>query len=249
MKGSLAIAGDADADRLLNTDPLALLLGMLLDQQIPMEWAFMGPYRLTDRLDAPLDAATIAAMDPDEFAELVRAKPALHRFPGSMATRMQALCQHLVDEYDGDAGAVWRGVRRGDVLLERLVALPGYGEEKARIFIAILAKRFGKTPAGWEDAAGPFADDTPRSVADIDSRRRPRPGTGLEEAAEGQGQDQGRVTVGGADPAARSPFSRHARGRAGDACRSWRRRRRRGRPRPPGHRRRCARSRGRGRRR
>ena len=169
MKGTLAITGDPDADRLLNSDPLALLLGMLLDQQIPMEWAFMGPYRLTDRLGAPLDASAIASMDPDEFAELVKAKPALHRFPGSMATRIQALCQHLVDEYDGDAGAVWRGVPRGDMLFERLVALPGYGEEKARIFTAILAKRFGTTPTGWEDVAGPFADDTPRSVADVDS--------------------------------------------------------------------------------
>lgn len=169
MKGTLAITGDADADRLLNTDPLALLLGMLLDQQVPMEWAFIGPYRLTDRLGVPLDAATIAAMDPDEFAAIVKTKPALHRFPGSMATRIQALCQHLVDEYDGDAGAVWRNVRKGDVLFARLVALPGYGEEKARIFTAILAKRFGKTPAGWEEVAGPFADDTPRSVADIDS--------------------------------------------------------------------------------
>lgn len=167
-KGTLAITGDRDADRLLNSDPLALLLGMLLDQQIPMEWAFMGPYRLTDRLGGPLDAHTIATMDPDDFTAIVRAKPALHRFPVSMAGRMQALCRHLVDEYDGDAGAVWRGVRSADTLFDRLTALPGYGEEKARIFLAILAKRFGKTPAGWEAAAGPFADDNPRSVADID---------------------------------------------------------------------------------
>lgn len=167
-KGTLAITGDADADRLVNTDPLALLLGMLLDQQIPMEWAFMGPQRLTDRLGGQLDAHTIAAMDPEEFTALVTAKPALHRFPGSMAGRIQDLCQHVVDNYDGDAAAIWRGVRRADVVFERLVALPGYGKEKARIFIAILAKRFGRTPAGWEEAAGPFADDTPRSVADID---------------------------------------------------------------------------------
>ena len=168
-RGTLAITGDAEADRLLNDDPLALLLGMLLDQQIPMEWAFMGPHRLRERLGCALDAHSIAAMDPEAFAALVSDKPALHRFPAAMATRIQALCQHLVDEYDGDAAAVWRNVRRGEVLLERLVALPGYGDEKARIFVAILAKRFGKTPAGWETAAGPFADDTPRSVADIDS--------------------------------------------------------------------------------
>lgn len=168
-RGTLAITGDAEADRLLNTDPLALVLGMLLDQQIPMEWAFMGPYRLTERMGGALDATTIAAMDPEVFAGLVKAKPALHRFPDSMAGRMQSLCQHVVDHYDGDAAALWRGVRRADVLFDRLVALPGYGEEKARIFTAILAKRFDRTPAGWENAAGPFADDTPRSVADIDS--------------------------------------------------------------------------------
>ncbi|MFQ5558809.1 MAG: HhH-GPD-type base excision DNA repair protein [Acidimicrobiales bacterium] len=166
--GTLAITGDADADHLLNTDPLALLLGMLLDQQVPMEWAFMGPTRLRERLGGELDAAAIADMDPDRFAALVRAKPALHRFPGSMAQRMQQLCHHLVDHHDGDAAAVWRGVRSGSTLHDRLVALPGYGDEKARIFVAILAKRFGKTPQGWQEAAHPFSDSTPRSVADID---------------------------------------------------------------------------------
>jgi len=171
MRGTLYITGDSEADQLLNTQPLALLIGMLLDQQIPMEWAFIGPARLSERLSQPLDAGRIAAMDPEEFADLVKMKPALHRFPGSMAARIQQLCQHLVDDYDGDAEAVWRGIRRGDVLFQRLVALPGYGEEKARIFVAILAKRFGKRPAGWEDAAGPFADATPRSVADIHSEK------------------------------------------------------------------------------
>jgi len=169
MTGTLAITGDPDADRLLNTDPLALLIGMLLDQQIPMEWAFMGPARLVDRLGGPLDAARIADTDPDEFVELVRTKPALHRFPASMAKRIQDLCRHLVDVHDGDAAAVWRDVRSGAELLDRLRDLPGYGDEKARIFVAILAKRFGVRPPGWEEAAGPFADDTPRSVADIDS--------------------------------------------------------------------------------
>jgi len=167
-KGTLAVTGDAQSDQLVNTDPLALLLGMLLDQQVPMEWAFKGPQRLTERLDEPLDAHRIASMDPDDFAAHVREKPALHRFPSSMATRIQALCQHLVDEYDGDAAAIWSDVRDPDVLLRRLMALPGYGEEKARIFVAILAKRFGRRPKGWEIAAGPFADDEPRSVADID---------------------------------------------------------------------------------
>lgn len=166
-RGNLYITGNSEADQLLNTQPLALLIGMLLDQQVPMEWAFVGPARLADRLGGRLDATQIAAMNPDEFADLVKTKPALHRYPGSMATRIQQLCQHLVDEYEGDAEAVWRGVRRGDQLFERLLSLPGYGEEKARIFVAILAKRFQKRPAGWEAVAGPFADTTPRSVADI----------------------------------------------------------------------------------
>ena len=168
IDGTLAVTGDTGADHLLNTDPLALLVGMLLDQQVPMEWAFMGPYRLAARLGSSLGAAAVAEIDPDEFASLVSEKPALHRFPASMAGRIQQMCQHIVDEYDGDAEAVWRDVSSGDELYERLVALPGYGDEKARIFLAILAKRFGHAPAGWEQAAHPFSDPTPRSVADID---------------------------------------------------------------------------------
>ncbi len=167
-KGTMAVTGDAESDRLVNRDPLALLIGMLLDQQVPMEWAFKGPLRLTERLGQTLDAHAIAAIEPSEFAAIVRTKPAIHRFPGSMATRIQALCQHLVDEYDGDAAAIWRGVRDADVIYQRLLSLPGYGEEKSRIFVAILAKRFSKAPHGWQVAAGPFADDQPRSVADID---------------------------------------------------------------------------------
>ncbi len=168
-KGTLAVTGDPDSDLLVNTDPLALLIGMLLDQQVPMEWAFKGPKRLADRLEEPLDAHAIASADPDEFTALVKQKPALHRFPGSMASRIQALCAHVCDHHGGDAAAIWRGVRDPDVIYRRLVALPGYGEEKARIFIAILAKRFDKRPDGWEQAAGAFADEQPRSVADIDS--------------------------------------------------------------------------------
>lgn len=166
--GTLAVTGDDAADELVNTDPLALLLGMMLDQQIPMEWAFMGPARLRERLGGRLDAREIAEMDPDRFAALFGDKPALHRFPGSMAKRAQELCAHLVETYDGDAAALWRGVDSGEALYERLRAVPGYGDEKARIFTAILAKRFATAPAGWEEVAGPFADDTPRSVADID---------------------------------------------------------------------------------
>jgi len=167
--GTLAVTGDEAADRLLNTDPLALLLGMLLDQQIPMEWAFMGPHRLVERLGAELDAADISERDPDDFAALVRTKPALHRFPGSMAKRMQDLCRHVADRYGGDAGAVWNAAATGEDLFRRLRDLPGYGDEKARILTAVLAKRFDVRPDGWEVQAGSFADSEPRSVADIDS--------------------------------------------------------------------------------
>ena len=167
--GTLAVTGDQAADRLINSDPLALLLGMLLDQQIPLEWAFMGPYRLAERLGTGLDALDISERDPETFADLVRTKPALHRFPSSMAKRMQALCRHVADHYDGDAGAVWAGARTGEDLFRRLRDLPGYGDEKARILTAVLAKRFDVRPEGWEAQAGAFADDEPRSVADIDS--------------------------------------------------------------------------------
>ena len=168
MQGSLSVTGNVEADALLNTDPLALLIGMLLDQQVPMEWAFTGPYTLRQRLGG-LDAARIAAMDPDEFLAVAKGPPAIHRFPGSMGKRVQALTQAVVDDYGGDAEAIWRDVDTGDELHRRLMALPGYGEDKTRIFIALLAKRFDVTPKGWEEAAGPFSDSTPRSVADIDS--------------------------------------------------------------------------------
>lgn len=166
---SFPVTGDAQADQLLVDDPLALLIGMLLDQQVPMEWAFRGPANLSARLGG-LDAARIAAMPPDDFVEVFRRKPALHRYPGSMAKRTQALCQVIVDTYDGDARKIWNRVRDPQVLLDRLRALPGYGDEKAKIFLAILGKRFGRAPAGWESLATPFGDASPRSVADIDSR-------------------------------------------------------------------------------
>jgi len=168
MKGSLAVTGDPAADALLNTDPLALLLGMLLDQQVPMEWAFVGPFRLKERLGA-LDAAKIAELDPEALAAIAKGPPAVHRFPGSMAKRIQACCRHIVEHYGGDAAAIWTGAPSGAELVERLQALPGFGAEKAKIFTALLAKRFGVRPPGWEDAAAPFSDATPRSVADIDS--------------------------------------------------------------------------------
>jgi uncharacterized HhH-GPD family protein len=166
---SLPVTGDPEADKLLVDDPLALMIGMLLDQQVPMEWAFGAPLRLKERLGGRLDAAEIAAMDPVKVEEVFKGPPALHRFPGSMGKRTQALCQHLVDHYQGDAAAVWAGVDDGAELLRRVNALPGYGAAKAKIFTALLAKRFGVRPAGWEEATAPFSDDEPRSVADIDS--------------------------------------------------------------------------------
>ena len=167
MPGTLAVTGDVDADALINSDPLALLIGMLLDQQVPMEWAFRGPATLLERLGS-LDAVAIAEMEPDLLDIECRTKPAVHRYPSSMAKRIQALCQHIVDNYDGDASLLWGSATSGADLKQRLVSLPGYGDEKAMIFTAILAKRMGVAPAGWQDAAGPFSDNTPRSVADID---------------------------------------------------------------------------------
>jgi uncharacterized HhH-GPD family protein len=166
---TMPVTSNPDANELLVTDPLALLLGMLLDQQVPMEWAFRGPATLKDRLGGSLDASAIAAMDPEELVAVFCAKPALHRYPAAMARRAHELCSFVVEHYDGDAGALWRNVRTGDELYRRLRELPGYGDEKARIFMAILAKRLGKRPKGWEEAAAPFSDATPRSVADISS--------------------------------------------------------------------------------
>jgi uncharacterized HhH-GPD family protein len=168
-KPTMPITGDPAADELLMTDPLALLIGMLLDQQVPMEWAFKGPTTLKERLGGTLDAAAIAAMSEDDVVALFVTKPALHRYPAAMGKRAYERCQFLVDNYDGDAGAVWRDVRTGDELYRRVRALPGYGDDKAKIFVAILAKRLGKKPTGWELVAAPFSDDNPRSVADVES--------------------------------------------------------------------------------
>ena len=163
------ITGDSAADDLLARDPLALLIGMLLDQQVPMEWAFGSPAKLAERLGGRLDAGAIAAMDPDALEHAFKGPPALHRFPGSMAKRTQALCATLVEHHGGEAEAVWNQATTGDDLLARLQALPGFGAEKARIFMAVLAKRLGVKPPGWEEAAAPFSDDVRRSVADADS--------------------------------------------------------------------------------
>jgi uncharacterized HhH-GPD family protein len=163
----LHITGDSEADALLSRDPLALLLGMLLDQQIPMEKAFKGPQVLLERL-GHLDAARIADLPQEEFAALVATPPAVHRFPGSMAKRLQDLCRALVEHYDGRAEAVWADAADGAELLRRLEALPGFGTQKAQIFVALLGKRMGVRPEGWREAAGAYGDDDAlRSVADV----------------------------------------------------------------------------------
>jgi len=166
VTGTLYITGKVDADRLLNTDGTALLIGMLLDQQVQMEWAFTGPATLQARL-GHLDASKIAEMDREEFVAVCRAKPAIHRFPASLGRRIHDLCSALVERFDGHGEAVWAGLTSGDELYDRLRTLPGYGDEKAKIFVAILGKRFGVQPNGWQHAAGKFGDDTPRSVADV----------------------------------------------------------------------------------
>ncbi len=166
---SIPITSNPEANELLVADPLALLIGMLLDQQVPMEWAFQGPFSLRERLGGTLDATSIAAMDPEHLVAVFCDKPALHRYPAAMARRVHELCQHLVDHYDGDAGKVWFRVMSGGELYQRVRALPGYGDEKAKIFMAILAKRFGKQPEGWAEVAAPFSDAVPRSVADVSS--------------------------------------------------------------------------------
>ncbi|MFD8676346.1 HhH-GPD-type base excision DNA repair protein [Streptomyces seoulensis] len=169
MDVTLHLAQDPDADALLGRSPLAALTGMLLDQQIPMEWAFKGPETIARRMGADdLDAHDIAARDPEEFAALLSEKPAVHRYPGSMAKRVQTLCQYLVEHYDGDAEAVWRDACSGPELLKRLEALPGFGKQKAQIFLALLGKQLGVTPQGWREAAGAYGEaKSYRSVADI----------------------------------------------------------------------------------
>ena len=169
MDVTLHLAQDPEADALLGRSPLAALVGMLLDQQVPMEWAFKGPRTIADRLGADdLDAHDIAAQDPEAFVTLLSEKPAVHRYPGSMAKRIQQLCQYLVEHYDGEAELVWKGVDDGRELLRRLQELPGFGKQKAQIFLALLGKQLGVRPQGWREAAGAYGEtESFRSVADI----------------------------------------------------------------------------------
>ncbi|MGA7418542.1 MAG: HhH-GPD-type base excision DNA repair protein [Acidimicrobiales bacterium] len=167
----LEITGDAEADKFVSEDPLGLLIAMVLDQQIPLERAFKSPADLKERLGGTLDVGAVAAMDPDQLAALFSIPPALHRFPGSMARRVQELCQLIVNDYGSDAAAVWTSAGDGAALLANVKALPGFGEQKARIFVALLGKQFGVRPPGWEEASSPFGEPGSfRSVADIDSR-------------------------------------------------------------------------------
>ncbi|GGN67041.1 (Fe-S)-cluster assembly protein [Streptomyces albiflavescens] len=169
MNVTLHLSQDPEADELLGRSPLAALIGMLLDQQVPMEWAFKGPSTIAQRLGTDdLDAHEIAAHDPEAFAALLSEKPAVHRYPGSMAKRIQQLCQYLVEHYDGDASAIWEGVETGQELLKQLEKLPGFGKQKAQIFLALLGKQFGVRPKGWREAAGAYGEPKSfRSVADI----------------------------------------------------------------------------------
>lgn len=154
---------------MLTEQPLALMIGLLLDQQIPLEKAFAGPYVLSQRLGTPrLDARAIAEHDADEFAALFTRPPAIHRFPAAMAARVQKLCQIVVDEYGGDASAVWTSAHTGKELVRRIGKLPGFGAQKAQIFTALLGKQLGVRPAGWAEAAGPYGEaESFRSIADI----------------------------------------------------------------------------------
>lgn len=168
MGDSLWLTGDDEADRLLAADPLALLIGMLLDQQVAMETAFAGPAKIADRM-GELSAEGIATANPEEFATLCATPPAVHRFPGSMAARIQALCQVLVSEYDGDAAALWtRDDPTGAEILRRLKALPGFGDQKSKIFLALLGKQRGVRARGWREAAGDYGEEgARRSIADV----------------------------------------------------------------------------------
>ncbi|AXO33900.1 HhH-GPD-type base excision DNA repair protein [Micromonospora chalcea] len=175
---TLSLPIDPQANELLARSPLALLLGMVLDQQVPMEKAFSSPYVLAQRLGHEPDAAELAGYDPEALVELFARPPALHRFPKAMAARVQEVCRTLVERYDGDPARLWSDVADGRELLRRVGELPGFGRQKAQIFVALLGKRFGITPDGWREAAGDYGDaDAHRSVADVtdpESLRRVR---------------------------------------------------------------------------
>jgi uncharacterized HhH-GPD family protein len=162
------LTGNATADALLDSDLNALLIGMLLDQQVPMEKAFSGPAVIAERMGGTFDVAAIAAMDEEEFVALCAAKPAIHRYPGSMGKRVHQVCKVLVEQFDGSAENIWVDASSGDEVWEAVRSLPGFGDEKAAIFTALLGKQRGVTPLGWRDSSAPYGEDGVfRSVADI----------------------------------------------------------------------------------
>jgi uncharacterized HhH-GPD family protein len=165
---AIALPIAPEANDLLNHDPLALLIGMTLDQQIPLEKAFSSPYVLAQRLGHAPTAPELAGFDPDALVAIFATPPALHRFPKAMALRVQEVCRVLVEHYDGTADGLWAGVADGKELLKRVASLPGFGKQKAQIFVALLGKQYGVEPTGWREAAGGYgADGAFKSVADI----------------------------------------------------------------------------------
>lgn len=162
----IRITGDDAADQVLTESPFALLVGMMLDQQYPMEHAFRGPHKVLERFGS-VEPEAIAAADPEEFTRLCSEPPAIHRFPGSMAARLQELARIVVERYDGHAERLWTEASDGKDLLKRVQELPGFGRQKAQIFTALVAKQLGVRPAGWEKAVGAYAEDGYRSVADV----------------------------------------------------------------------------------
>ena len=168
---TLYVTGDDAADQLILAEPLALLIAMLLDQQVPLSWAFKGPQTIAQRLQGDLSVDRICSLDTEEFVQLCCEKPAIHRFPAVMARRIAAMCRTVRDDYDGDAARIWTEARDGADLKHRLMQIDGFGDEKSKITIALLGKRLGVQLDGWEIAARPFGDDQPRSVADAADRK------------------------------------------------------------------------------
>jgi uncharacterized HhH-GPD family protein len=195
-KPQLYLSGNAEADRLLSEDPLALLIGLVLDQQVPLEWAFAAPAELRQRLGGKLDARAIARMDPEDLVKVFLERPALHRYPASMARRVHDLSRLLVDSYAGKAENVWSGDVDAAELLKRLKKLPGFGDQKARIFLAFLGKQLGVRPDGWVDKSTPYGEPQSfRSIADI---------------VDGQSLERVRLTKQQAKQAARAAQAQHA---------------------------------------
>ncbi|WP_336275802.1 HhH-GPD-type base excision DNA repair protein [Nocardioides sp. B-3] len=186
---AIQITGDPAADKILDESPFALLAGMMLDQQYPMEHAFRGPAKVTDRFGS-FDPAAIASADPEEFAAMAATTPAIHRFPGSMSAKLQELARIVADDYDGDASRLWTEAADGKDLLKRIMALPGFGKQKAQIFVALLAKQRGVTPDGWEQAVGDYALDGFPLGRGRRGSGLPAEGARLQEGQEGGRQDR-----------------------------------------------------------